>query len=232
MHELLELKRAAVDETFRTAYSTVTHHAPGTSSPTNLDPEIMRWPDGWLIHWTRACHGPWPGETDADFYSDLVRSGDEYCRSALRSLRRILDESRIRASAWRIGSGQAMVAFTALSPNDSLKLMRWRPRWSRWSFEPYGIAIRAELATQIGARLVRYVDEAEWKLLTDAEKPFAHRRGRNADVWPAECEWRIAGDLNLAPIAPEQIRILVRRPSECSELQVHRSSPTLSLESR
>ncbi len=231
MKELLQARQSAVDEKFRISYSAIAHHAHSTITAANLNPELLSWPTGWLIHWTRACHGPWPGEREAEFYSDLIQSEDEYCHSARRTLGRILCESRIRASAWRIGAGAPMVAFTELSPSDSLKLMRWRPRWSRWSFEPYGIAIRTETAMQLGAQPVRYVDEREWSLLTDAEKSFAHHRGKNADVWPSEREWRLSGDLDLAAIPSAQIRILVRRPSECSGLQQYCSHRILSLES-
>jgi hypothetical protein len=123
-----------------------------------------------------------------------------------------------------------MVAFTELTPADSLKLMRWRPRWSRWSFEPYGIAITREAAANIGARPVRYVDETEWKSFADAEKPFSHRRGRKADIWPAECEWRIAGDVDLSAIPAEDIRLLVRDHAERDTIQPHCSYRVYSLQ--
>lgn len=208
----------AVDTQFRVPSSSISHHERDTVTVSQMNPDLKIWPDGWLIHWTRACRGPWPGESHAGFYADLAASTDFYCRSALVTLRRILTESRIRASSWRVGAGVPVVGLTELSPAESLKLMRWRPRWSRWSFEPYGIAITREAADALGVKAVEYVDEQDWRKLSEIEKPLFHRKGRATDIWPAEREWRALGDVGLSSIPQDQVRVLVRRASEASEL--------------
>ena len=107
-----------------------------------------------------------------------------------------------------------MVAFTELSPVASIPLMRWRSRWARWSFEPYGIAISRDWALGNGLKPVRYVTESEWTSLTGSEKPFCHRVGGNAGAWPAEREWRCHGDLGLSAVPSDLLRVIVRDQEE------------------
>lgn len=208
----------SVDDRFRIAYKPITHHERDAVVDSELNPDLHDWSDRWLIHWTRACHRPWPGESESDYYTDLVESGDEYCRSAGATLRRILSERLIRASSWKIGVGRPMVAFTELTPTESLRLMRWRPRWSRWSFEPYGIAITKEVAAGLGVRPVRYVPDCEWKTLSIDEKPLAHREGKADGFWTAEREWRCAGNVNLSLVPTSDLRVIVRSRREAAEL--------------
>ena len=201
---------ASIDDRFRIPHVSSAHHIRFDITPDSVDAELRTWDNGWLIHWTRACSGPWPGETEAEYYTALSKSGDEYCHTGVHALQRILQEKRLRASSWRIGSGVPVIAFTELSPIESIALMRWRPRWSRWSIEPYGIAIRRELAESLGLRPVRYIDNQEWESLTVEEKPFSHTRGKKADIWPAEREWRVAGDIDLRTIPIDQVRVITR----------------------
>lgn len=230
VNALLAATNKPIDERFKVPYSPVPHHVRDAVHTDHLNPDIANWPDGWLIHWTRACHGPWPGESDATFYSDMTGPGDHYCRSAFATLRRILSESRLRGSSWKIGADVSVVAFTELSPVESLALMRWRPRWSRWSFEPYGVAIRRGVAESLGVGPVRYVEAKEWRRIPDSERPFTHSAGEKADVWPAEREWRLIGDLSLERVPPEHLKVITRSPSERREFESGCSSLVLSLE--
>jgi len=205
------------------------HYALG-SDLTNI--AIRDWKDDFITHWTRASIGPWPGETRAQFYSDLVSVRDRYCRCALDTLHRILREKRIRASAWRIGGSAPMVAFTRLSPIASIPLIRWRPRWTRWSFEPYGIAVHKDFAATRHVGPVRYVTDAEWRALAADEKPLCHRRGRAADVWPAEQEWRHYGDFLLGDAPAEAFHVIVHHADEIPLTQPLTPAPVASLVGR
>jgi hypothetical protein len=211
-----------IDQRFRTRYNPESHHLRASIHTSRLNPSLILWPDGFLIHWTRASHGPWPGESKADYYRDFVlpvalESG--YHRSGFRTLTRIVRESRIRASSWKIGSGAAMVALTECSPMESVPLIRWRKRWSRWSFEPYGVAVHRNWLQERGGKPVRYLTESEWNSHTPIEAPWCHRKGRKADIWPAEREWRVLGDLELDIAPPEAIRIIVKSSEEVAQLQ-------------
>ena len=209
----------AVDTRFQVRYAPTANHSRTLVDASQLSDSVKAWDGDWLIHWTRACHGPWPGETRARFYADLVDSRDGYCRSALNTLRRMLAEKSIRASSWRIAKGQPVIAFTERSPYDSLPLMRWRARWARWSFEPYGIAISKAWAITNGVRPVRYVTENEWRELPAKEKPLCHRRGELPDLWPAEREWRHRGDLSFKTVPTDALRLIVLDASEKFRLE-------------
>jgi hypothetical protein len=204
----------SVDEQFRVRYSESSHHLRFDIIPDSANPELRTWGNDWLIHWTRACNGPWPGETEAEYYSALANPGDAYCHSGFQTLSRILQEKRIRASSWRIGSGVPVVGLTELSPIDSISLMRWRPRWSRWSIEPYGVAIHRDAAQAVGLKPVEYIGNSDWDSLPESAKPYSHVRGKKADIWPAEREWRVAGDIDMTTIPTEHIRLITLTQSE------------------
>jgi hypothetical protein len=212
--------RARIDHQFEViSYDPESHHLRDLVNTSRLTTEIQDWASDWLIHWTRTCHGPWPGETKAQFFEDFMEWRDDYCRSGFRTLLRILRERLIRASAWRIGDKQAMVAFTELSPVESIPLMRWRPRWSNWAFEPYGIAIHRDLAESLGIRPVHYVPADVWRKIPPEEKPFSHSVGKTDPIWPMEREWRCAGDLDLGAIPSDALRIIVRDRTEAAVVQ-------------
>jgi hypothetical protein len=173
-------------------------------------PEIHPWP--YLTHWTRRCYGPWPGEKAADFYRHLAQSGDEYPRSARATLGRILEELRIRSSSERIRGGEVVVAFTALSPAEALPLMKWRPRYVRPTFEPYGICIHRKAAQTAGIQPVEYLPHE----IKSHATPRALQQGFGRGLWPVEAEWRALGDVDLSKIDPEMVRILVPTETEAS----------------
>jgi hypothetical protein len=224
--ELISQRDVGIDSRFRTDYKPHPHHVRQLIDPSRLDPGIEHWPDDYLIHWTRASNGPWPGETKASFFEDLILAKGRYCRSAVSTLQRILQEEIIRASAWRVAGHQPVVSFTDLSPIDSLGLMRWRSRWARWTFEPYGIAVHRDWAASRGVRPVRYVTEKEWRALAPEEKPRCHRIGTKSGEWLAEREWRGIGDFSLRDAPPDAIRVIVRKTSEKEYIRGTCDAPT------
>ena len=159
------------------------------------DRKVIPFPKGdWLVHWTRACPGPWPGETAAAYYHDMLAHPERYVRSAGNTLARMLQESRIRASSWRMPGGKAAVSFSANGPGDAMRLMRWRKRYVRYSFEPWGIAVERRTLEEMGARQVRYDGGSN-----DGERLFTQSSGSAGD-WEPEAEWRLPGDCDLHSI--------------------------------
>jgi len=214
---------------FQTDYKPHAHHARELIDRNRLNYHIQSWTGDYLIHWTRASSGPWPGETIASYFTDLILAKDEYCRSAASTLKRIVKEQLIRSSNWRVAGEQPVVAFTELSPIESLNLMRWRTRWARWSFEPYGIVVQRDWAERQGARPVQYVSEREWRKLADEEKPYCHRIGKQLGGWPAEREWRHPGDFSLRDAPSDAIRLIVRDDSEIENIRGMHDIPTFGL---
>jgi len=173
--------------------------------------EVSPWP--YITHWTRRSYTPWPGETSSEFYRDIVNSRGSYARSASAALKRILKEKRIRASTERIRDGGKAVAFTALPPDEAAQLMKWRRRYVRPTFEPYGISISIKAARNAGIRPVEYLPDG----LESHATPFTLQQGIGDGQWPAEAEWRALEDVELSQFAPGDIRILVPTEDEASE---------------
>ncbi|MBN1293589.1 MAG: hypothetical protein JXB48_17245 [Candidatus Latescibacteria bacterium] len=160
----------------------------------------------WLIHWTCASPGPWPGEKSWQFYRDLLTNPDTYVRSAGATLARIVNEECVRGSSWKISGDDPAVAFTAQSIAEALPLMRWRKRFVRYTFEPYGIAVKKSALIDFGAREVSY-EQIE---LSDnkPDKLFIHAPGEITD-WSLEKEWRVPGDLPFDKINKHDMIVIV-----------------------
>jgi len=156
----------------------------------------------WLLHWTRTRHGLWPGETQREFWSDVLAEPDRYVRTAADSLARILRERTIRGSGRHLPHGRTAVGFTSLSPAEALKLMRWRKRYAEFSYEPYGIAVRKKAAVQAGCLPVAYGCNA------GTDPLFVHAPGPE-NMWSGECEWRLEGNCSLGRFHDEDMLAIV-----------------------
>ena len=60
--DLMKQSKAQVERRFSTDYKPRAHNSAELVDISRLDPGVESWPDDYLIHWTRASHGPWPGE--------------------------------------------------------------------------------------------------------------------------------------------------------------------------
>jgi hypothetical protein len=184
---------------------------------------ISPWP--YITHWTRRFYGPWPGETSFEYYRSIVESGNVYSHSAAESLRRILIDRKIRGSSLRIRGGEKAVAFTALAPDEAVPLMKWRPRYVRPTFEPFGIAINTKAARKAGILPVEYLPDG----LESHATPRALQQGFGRGDWPVESEWRAIGDVDLSRFRPEDIRIIVPLIEDRENLQHSTNFTVISL---
>lgn len=197
--------------------------------------------DGRLIHFTRRCDGPWPGQSWDEYWDELLEERPERDRSALAVLCRILQDERILASNQGIRGKTSVVCWSAV-PLDGLAERRvWRRHRRRWDFEPYGLAIRRGVLESLGARPVLYGDDAQWDQLPVADRPFFQKSGVSirpgagscardeetsapveATDWRDEREWRVLGDVGLANIATRDALVFV--PNEQAARVVARVS--------
>jgi len=180
----------------------------------DLHPEIRNheWP--YLTHYTRSTYNPWPGESSADYYRAIFESEGDYPRSALATLKRIIADKKIWASYYHIRGGYKVVSLTELKPHEAVSIIRWRPRFVRWNFEPYGIAIDKEFARSIGIRPVIYKPSKEFDSLPEEDKPYYQNPGDKGGEWEPEREWRHLGNIDLSGIPEDKIHILVRNECE------------------
>jgi hypothetical protein len=172
----------------------------------------------YIIHWTRSSHEPYPAETRFEYYRDILAS-DTYCRSAYHTLMRISIDGAIRSANRFIRGGHQVVSFSALEPREAVKLMRWRRRYVCYSFEPYGVAIRTDIAIAAGLRPVIYGDDNLYSRLADSDRPFFQNRGSEISDWSPEAEWRCLGDLNLQSLPADGIKLITYTCQEAVSLQ-------------
>lgn len=177
--------------------------------------------DGWLVHCTRTCDGPWPGQTLRQ-HRDALLLGDRSLaladkHSPLGSLRRILQTRRLIASALASDRTHPVVCFSAVALQTLLKRRRYRPHLHRWDYEPYGIAIRKSVASACGFEPVIYGSPADRRRLKPSQAYRFQAVGRTYD-WTAECEWRSPRDVDLDRLHPSDVRVFVRTRTEAMEL--------------
>lgn len=187
------------------------------------------WP--WVVHFTRACAGEFPGETRAEYLAALAGPEDPRFHDARRALERILAEGRIRSSTRLIRGGHAVVSFTAAHPGDLARLARWARHLGRMTFEPYGVGLRRAAALRLGIRPAVYGPPGLQAALPAEERHlFQVGRGRREE-WTPEREWRARGDVDLGRWPPEDAVVVVPTRAEAAELRAGAPFPVLALES-
>jgi hypothetical protein len=168
-------------------------------------------PSGYLVHYTRSSRGPWPGETQAEYYAAMLSSPPDAIHSAFYALKRILSEKKVRASGKLSRNSAPVVSLTECSPDDIAKLRRWRRGLARWSFEPYGVGFPKNALHQLGARPVIYGPESAYPDLGDELGYLFHIHGKGDMRWYLEREWRLRRDLDI--IEPLWQKMVVITPS-------------------
>jgi len=207
-----------VDERFTVSYTKTSRR----SSRSKIEMELSvseNLPWDFLTHWTRAATGPWPDETRAEFYASFEQGMIGYPRGAFHTLRRILRERRIRASKQLVRGDEAVVSLTACPPWELAKLVKWRPSLFRWTFEPYGIALKRMKLESLGARSVVYGNDDDYHSLKEQDKPFFQSCGHGKNDWRIEKEWRHLGDLDLSHFGPHDATVFVLTEEEAAILQ-------------
>lgn len=203
---LIEANREEVDSSFSIPYDNASRSRPRYRM-TDLDPEV-NW-DQWLIHFTRSSSGPWPDETDYDFYNDLIESTSDFCRSAWRTVMHIVTTGVIYGHSKKIREGRPVVPFALVTPDSIKEIFRYRSRFLNPGFEPYGIAISKQSAINLGIRPVIYGAKDIFDHLSEDDKPYFQNQGSYNSQWTIEHEWRHLGDFHPHRLPPDRIRIIV-----------------------
>jgi hypothetical protein len=196
-----------IDGTYRVKWRKSLYHPHYDIEERQINPDLGDRLEGFLTHWTRSCAGPWPGEKPSEFYRDLIDNPDCYVRDAEWTIARIIWEETLRGSSENMPGGEKAVPFTELPPARTVPLMRWRQRYVRYSFEPYGLAIRRTILTRMGARKVSYRVQSGSKAPAPADRLFVQPPGETGE-WTAEAEWRCRGDLSLKNVDPADMSII------------------------
>ena len=110
LHENIRGKRIVTD-----------YHVPWTKSQSRPRYDFQGYtinnlpPGDWLIHWTRASQGYWPGESKAEFWRDVLADPDRYVRSAGDTLLNITRRTHSRVIVENAGQPQSCFS---LSPEN------------------------------------------------------------------------------------------------------------------
>jgi hypothetical protein len=199
----------------------------------DLNPRILPCPDAatwtYLTHTTRACTGPWPGQSHDEYVDGLIDARPEADHSAFGSLMRIVTQRRLIASSRAIRGGYAVVSLTAVPLAELPRLHVFRAHRSRWDFEPYGISVSREWLQQRGTRPVHYGSDGDWDRMPADERPFFQcNRGGLQDSsiapvgthvdWSVEQEWRHSGDLDLSQVPDQKVIAFVTTIAEARKL--------------
>jgi hypothetical protein len=167
----------------------------------------------FVFHLTRASAGPWPNENAAGFSRAIAQTFEGYPRDGYRTIEAIVDTRRILGSTHRIRNNLPAVCFSELEPEQLLRLVKWRARYARYSFEPYAIGIRKQAACSVGVQPVEY-DEGGKRVPASI-----YHQGRGKDGhWMTEREWRLSGDLDLSKISPQDLVVVTATHDEKRQL--------------
>lgn len=170
----------------------------------------------YLFHYTRACPGPWPGQSLLEYIQSLVERDINAGHTGFDTLCRILKEQLIRASNRLIRGNIPVVSFTACLPDELTKIRKWNSALIRWTFESYGIGIRKSILEKMGAQSVIYTCEDKFRELPESERfRFQLYQPPKSD-WSIEKEWRVSKDIPLNYISPNDIVIVVSTPQEAA----------------
>ena len=165
-----------------------------------LDHEGIKWQD-YLYHYTRSDPGPWPGQSYRDYLEGLFNEGPLAEHTALETLVRIMVEGRIRASSRIVRGDQAVISWTSRPPSELGAIRRWNPALIRWTFAPYGLAVRRSVLRKEGAKPAVYGASAVYEKLKPSERYRFQLHEPPRCSWKIEREWRLPYDLELTGIA-------------------------------
>ncbi|MFO1004267.1 MAG: hypothetical protein U0936_28440, partial [Planctomycetaceae bacterium] len=187
-----------------------------------LNQNPLQNPNEWLLHWTRAATGPWPGETSEDFLDALILRTETADHSAVTTLLRILSEGILRASTEGIRGSFPVVAFTSVPLHEFRRRRVFRKHRNRFDFEPWGIAIRKNSLVSLGIRPVIYGDEEVWRSLNHEERPFFQKAtSGGATNNSEELEWRAIGDVHLSEFSTSEVCVFVDSPDAARLVSFH-----------
>ncbi|ROQ93300.1 hypothetical protein EDC27_1314 [Desulfosoma caldarium] len=180
---------------------------------------------GFLYHYTRSCPGPWPGQTRCEWAEDLLQNRPWADHTALDTLWHILWERRLRASGRLIRQGIPVVSWTQVAPLNLSRLTRWNPALIRWTFEPYGVAVRKDVLKRLGAKPVIYASDKDFAKIAPKDR-FRFQLHRPGQVsWKVEKEWRLPRDLLLDALAPDTWWAFVPTAQEARQLEENLGYP-------
>jgi hypothetical protein len=170
----------------------------------------------YLFHYTRACAGPWPGQSYHQYLLDLLDAHPLSGHSALETLIRIIQEGLIRACSLMVRGRAAVISWSSHPPQELFVMRKWNRALVRWTVEPYGVAVRRDILRSLGAKPAIYGSEKVYPRLVESER-YRFQLSRSAS-WRHEREWRFRGNLTLGKIKSDKGFVFVQTKEEKAKL--------------
>lgn len=183
----------------------------------NINSEVLGFDENYFIHWTRTFNKCWPGESRFKYYLDII-SHDNYPRTAFDTLDRIVNNKKILASPNHMPRNISTVSFSASAPADIIPMIRWRARFSQFSFEPYGIGFKKEIALKQNVQPVIYYHKHLPVKLSSDQIYLAQSIGIITD-WRHEKEWRHKTDFDFSKISKKDLILFCYTKAEATKLE-------------
>jgi hypothetical protein len=221
------LAETAAPDTVHRVPETSLHPADSPAAPEvplgaaiHPDPAGIDW-NRYLYHYTRACPGPWPGQSREEYLYSLL-DGDPLCgHGPIDTLIRILKEGRIRGGSRMVRGEEPVVAWTARPPLELAEIRRWNRGLLRWTFEPFGIAVDRRIVRARGAKPAVYAREALYGKIKPGERYRFQPHEPPHRVWKQEREYRILGDFHLDGLKAGEAFVVVANPEDAGRIAAH-----------
>lgn len=174
----------------------------------------------FLVHCTRRRMGPWPDQSWEEYLDEVLRGDAGRGWHPMDTLLRILRMQRLVATRHLRRGPLDTVCLSEEQLPTLLANRKFQSHLGRWDWEPYGIAIRRSWLQWRGAQPVRYLSHAEAATCRTEELPFVQPLGPSEGMcdWSYEREWRIAGDVRLHEIGPQDAWLFVPSVEEARAL--------------
>lgn len=177
--------------------------------------------EGWqfLSHCTRGASGPRPLESTDEHRRRIWIEGVKMPHPLI-TLSEILKAGAIRCSDALNRDTEPVVSFSAVPIQQLLSRRKFQPHLGRWDWEPYGVMIRGQALSDLGAQPVVYGDSDTYDSLSSDQRAYFQpkkRRGKAAD-WEEEREWRVVGDVRLTDLARQDVLVFVATESQANSL--------------
>ena len=176
------------------------------------------WQD-YLFHYTRACTGPWPGQSYRQYLLNLLDAPGFTEGSPLDCLFRIAEQGLLRAGCLMVRGKIEVVCLSSIPPGKLSLIRKWRPPLARWTVEPYGLAVKRAVLRALGAKPAVYGSEEVYRKLGQSQRyRFQYCGADKSKSWRKEHEWRLRGDLDLGKLEPGDGFLFVQTGQEKAKL--------------
>lgn len=199
-----------------------------SKTPDRDDSQLVESQWNYLTHCTRSPNGPWPDQSLAGYYNEVLTEVDH--SHPLDTLVRILEQQRLIATTYLKRTDVATVSLSEVPLKELLSRRTFQRHLHRWDWEPYGICVLRSWLMKRGCRPVVYGSKADFQKLPREDKPFFQVIPEGAS-WTEEREWRIADDLRLSEIPANEAFVFVPSVSEGRRVSSISRFPVMIVES-